>query len=223
MAIVYRVENWEGFGPYSRIAPRFQYSSHLHPEPDLEGLSVDDSMSFGFADFFRLMLWFSAEEIQTLGSWGEEWLVSKYSVAEGHLQSSSTQTVFRRDEAELLGCLPLSELGAVKRQHCTRKVADRLERRLEARFESHAPCGPAQQHISISEGYCETGESSDLIRSQLTNLREGCYYSIDGYDHVYRNGLIYEIDDDHDLVEADLSYLNEVASEIVHITPKSIR
>ena len=221
MAIVYRVENWEGFGPYSRIAPRLSYDPQCHPEPDLEGLDVDSSMSFGFADFFKLMLWFSSEEIKTLGHWGEDWLISKYEVPDEHLQSSHTQTVFRKSKAKLLGCIPLSELGAVERYQGTRKVADALELSLEHRFEPHDPCRPARQHISISEDYCESLEPSDLIRSQLRHLRSGCYYSIDGYDYVYRDGAIYDLNDEHGLVKVDLSYLDETASEILHITVKS--
>lgn len=220
MAIVYRVENWEGLGPYSRIAPPLPYSPSLHPEPDLEGLRVDRSMSFGFADLFQLMLWFSADEIQTLGRWGEEWLISQYSVAEEHLQSSSTQTVFRKGEAELLGCLPLDELGTIERYQGTRKMADALEASLQSRFSPHAPCEPASQH-SLLSGDREFPVTRERINAQLRHLRNGCYYSVDYSNYVYRNSTLYEVTDEHGPVEADLRFLTRTVCKITHITVKS--
>ena len=226
MTIIYRVETPEGFGPYSRIAPELgtSYNSSIHPEPDLEGLNVDFSMSFGFESLERLMNWFSAGEIEDLGIYRERWLVSKYEARADTVQSSQTQSVFDKKRAKLLGCFSLDELRGYFRDD----VSKELSAELEQLFEPHAECVPVEQHESLRARKVRFNaklpvamrteeERIKAIREMLSNLRDGCYYEIDWKLYVYRDGQLYLLDYEG-LLKVSLEELKETAVEIYPVT-----
>ena len=219
MMTVYRVETAEGFGPYSEIAPEIRTDYSVHPEPDLEGLEFDSSMSFGFESLERLMDWFSAEEIETLGVYGEHWLVSKYEAQAITVQSSKTQSVFDRERATLFGCFPLDRLRSYSRE----EISTELSFELDLLFEPHAECVPAEQHESLSEHHSAEftprlpestyGDQRTRIREMLSNLTDGCYYEINWKLHVYRDRKLYLLGSDA-LLEVSLEGLKDTAKVI---------
>jgi len=139
MAVVYRVETPEGFGPYSRIAPELTAHEN-HRSPKSEGIEFPYYWYFGFQDLSLLTLWFSAVEIEELKEYGESWLLSKYEVPENRLKSTVHQTVFDRHSSQstLLGCLALDALAGAPRERLSEERIAELDRL----FEPHEPCEP---------------------------------------------------------------------------------
>lgn len=198
MAIVYRVETSEGFGPYSKIAPVLE-DQDSHISPRREGIEFPVTWYFGFSELRLLTLWFSGLEIKRLQAYGESWLLSKYEVPERKLKLTATQAVFHRKSAVLLGCLPLSSLaGAERRTLSVEEVSQ-----LEAGFEAHEPCEPRPLRGLFKEKRTVAlrGRNAEEL---LGSLEEGRYYYAQRYMFssdretesrrmVYRSGSFYPL------------------------------
>lgn len=202
MAIIYRVETPEGFGPYSKIAPRLTDHENHH-NPKKEGIEFPYYWYFGFQDLSLLTLWFSGRELEELKSYGQSWLLSKYEVPEDRLVSSSYQTAFDRRKATLLGCQPLDALaGAARERLSEEKVVE-----LSAGFVPHESCEPRPRFGLFRETPLLTldrGEHS--LREVIDSLEDGRYYSAtttpeesDGAKSygvryfLFRNGSLYPL------------------------------
>ena len=202
MAIVYRVETPEGFGPYSKIAPRFESAEAHHLSPRSEGLKFPSFYYFGFLELSRLTLWFSGKEIEALSEYGEHWLLSRYEVSSEHMVKSATQVAFHRNSSELTGCLPLELLsGSSRRELSAEQVLE-----LQQSFEPRQECLPFPQHSSFSRkdthefsGDGELTVNGELLAERLRNLREGSYYRVQGHPgekgryFLYRDGALYPL------------------------------
>lgn len=175
MAIIYRVETPEGFGPYSKIAPTLE-DQDSHATPRREGIEFPVTWYFGFSELRLLTLWFSGLEIERLQAYGESWLLSKYEVPDRKLKVTATQAVFHRKSAVLLGCLPLSSLAGAERRELSAVEVEAFERA----FEPHGPCEPRPL-----KGLFKEKRTVDLrsrsAEELLDSLEEGRYYYAQRY------------------------------------------
>lgn len=201
MTTVYRVETPEGFGPYSKIAPRLE-SASSHRSPRSEGLDFPYNYHFGFSELNAVTLWFSGKEIEALGKYGERWLLSRYEVPPEHMVESSTQVAFNRKRAELTGCIPLDTLAGNGRERLSEGRA--LE--LSSGFMPHRECTPHTQHSSFKGGACfkfswegERTVDREKLELRLQHLREGSYYAVQKDPNersrfvLYRDGALYPL------------------------------
>ena len=175
MAIVYRVETPEGFGPYSKIAPELT-SHENHRSPRAEGIEFPYYWYFGFRDLSLLTLWFSAVELEELKEYGQSWLLSKYEVPDDQLLSTAYQTVFdrRSSQSKLLGCLPLDMLAGSPRGRLSKeRIAE-----LEESFQPHEYCEP-RPRFGLFEKTKTLGldEGKYTLQEIIESLEEGRYYS----------------------------------------------
>lgn len=147
MAIVYRVETSEGFGPYSPVAPDFPEVEEYHPNPLDSGIEGEHGWVFGFSDLAEIPLWFSGFEVGILQESANEWIVSKYEIDPLYLSVVPLQAAFDKSRAEFLGCISLEELADAPR---VRFTADRVAE-LESIFEPRRELIPTPHFPTISE------------------------------------------------------------------------
>jgi len=182
LAIVYRVENWEGFGPYSPIAPTVSPDLELRPEPDFNELTVFlADWVFGFDSLTALSSWFSSDVIESLSRDGEHWLISRYELHDARVDRGKLQLVFDKEQAELLGCFPLSELL---------QLNGASAETLMDQFEAHEPCVAHPQHSAFAEdlksGIHTEEERRAIIDACFENFVLGSYYRINSRWYGYR-------------------------------------
>lgn len=190
MAIVYRVENWEGFGPYSQIAPSIDVDLERRPEPEEDELHrFRLRWVFGFGGLDALASWFSGQVIGALSRDGEHWLISKYEVEERYIDRGRLQLAFDKDRATHLGCAPLTKIRDLNRSLSAED--------LEQSFEAHRPCVPHQHHSAFAEnldwGIYRDEERQTILDTCFDNLTEGCYYRINRSWYSYREGRFHAI------------------------------
>jgi hypothetical protein len=117
MALVYRIENVEGIGPY-RCAPDVRWgddpptgwSRHPTPYDDTALCSVwsklycdraQESYVFGFATETQMLVWFHEPEwLEAMHAAGQSMAV--YEVGEFFVRRGASQLVFRKDVAKLV-------------------------------------------------------------------------------------------------------------------------
>lgn len=110
--IIYRVEDYEGGGPYNG-ANSLPYFSVLDSEhqpspvsdfPDIPGITHESV--FGFAKLEQVAFWFQ-RSLNDLANAGFH--VSKYEVTDGKARCSPNQCFFPRSHAKKIGQLPIPE------------------------------------------------------------------------------------------------------------------
>lgn len=210
MAIVYRVENWEGFGPYSQIAPSLEVDHEYRPEPTIDELSrFLLHWVFGFDSLTALGRWFSPDAIEALGRDGEQWLVSKYELRNARVDRGRVQLAFDKDEAELIGCLPLSELL---------KLDGESPESLTDSFSPHAPCMSQSQHSAFAEdlysGIHTEKERQAILSACFENFIEGCYYRINRNHYRYERGGLRIVCDARHRSESELIDPKKIRGEV---------